>query len=366
MTSRDVGFVLRFIIPLVVLGVLISFAETSRNAPSPNPSRWSLPVRIFESSKATLSNVPYFWNSFGESKNSLLFTGVAVGGTVLLGIALWIGMKELKLQSLAQNEMQQDETAGSLPEIQSRPFSPLSLRWKIPCAFAGMTGLLGLLVIVSVYRLTGQALRSQLDQQAIVIATNLSDGAVDYLMTQNFSDLNALTRKYARLDGVAYAFIEDGQGQVVAHGFEAFPAELRESLPADVRRQAARRTLTLTGRPVYEIGLPILEGKSGVTHVGIWEDSIEDEIYRTIMPIVGLVALVLFTGVIFSVFLARGIVQPIRQLTDIAGTISLGNLDTPINIDSRDEIGELASSLERMRASLKAAMVRLSRADRDS
>lgn len=366
MTSRDVGFVLRFIIPLIVLGVLISFAETSRNTPSPNPSRWSLPVRIFQSSKAAVGKIPYFWYSFRESRNSPFFTGVAVASTVLLGVALWIGIKELKLQSLAENEVQQDEAAGNPPEVSSRSFSALSLRWKIPCAFAGIMALLGLLVIVSVYRLTGKALRSHLDQQAMVIATNLSDGAMDHLMTRNFSELNALITKYARLDGMAYAFIKGEEGEIVAHSFETFPPELSESLPADAPRQAMRRTLTLNGRSVHEIRLPIPEGKAGVTHVGIWEDRIEDEIYRTIVPIVGLVALILLAGVVFSVFLARGIVHPIRQLTDIAVSISLGNLDTPIDIESRDEIGELARSLERMRASLKAAMVRLTGGDKVS
>jgi HAMP domain-containing protein len=40
----------------------------------------------------------------------------------------------------------------------------------------------------------------------------------------------------------------------------------------------------------------------------------------------------------------------------------MGDLETPVRIESNHEIGDLAHSLERMRGSLKAAMVRLSRA----
>jgi HAMP domain-containing protein len=40
----------------------------------------------------------------------------------------------------------------------------------------------------------------------------------------------------------------------------------------------------------------------------------------------------------------------------------MGDLETPVRVESNDEIGDLAYSLERMRASLKAAMARLSRA----
>jgi HAMP domain-containing protein len=317
-----------------------------------------LPLRIFESCKAAASEIPYFWYSLSEPKSTLLFGGVAVGGTLLLSLAIWIGIKELKIQSLPEGEMQEGEFQENLSSLKPGLLTGLGLKWKIPCAFAGMTALLGLLVVATVYRLTGRALRSQMEQQATVIATNLGDAAADYIPTQNFSELNGSIAKYARLDGVAYAFIEDDQGKIVAHSLEAFPPELRESLTFDERRQADRRTLTFMGRAVYEIRLPILK-TGAVTHVGIWKDSVEDEIYRIILPIVGLLTIVLVSGILLSFFLARSLVRPIRQLTDIAGTISLGNLDTPINIESRDEIEELARSLERMRASLRAAMVRL-------
>jgi HAMP domain-containing protein len=48
-------------------------------------------------------------------------------------------------------------------------------------------------------------------------------------------------------------------------------------------------------------------------------------------------------------------------LKSIADDISRGHLDTPVSFQSNDEVGELARSLERMRASLKAAMTRLNK-----
>jgi HAMP domain-containing protein len=48
-------------------------------------------------------------------------------------------------------------------------------------------------------------------------------------------------------------------------------------------------------------------------------------------------------------------------LKTIADEISRGKLDASVSIQSDDEVGELGRSLERMRASLKAAMVRLNR-----
>jgi HAMP domain-containing protein len=59
--------------------------------------------------------------------------------------------------------------------------------------------------------------------------------------------------------------------------------------------------------------------------------------------------------------IANTTIKPIIELAAVADDISRGRLDTPVSVRSGDEVGELARSLERMRASLKAAMVRLSK-----
>ncbi len=58
-------------------------------------------------------------------------------------------------------------------------------------------------------------------------------------------------------------------------------------------------------------------------------------------------------------FMARALSRPIVQLTEIADRISLGELDAQIDIQRKDEIGELADAVGRMQASLQAAIERL-------
>jgi HAMP domain-containing protein len=56
----------------------------------------------------------------------------------------------------------------------------------------------------------------------------------------------------------------------------------------------------------------------------------------------------------------RRATRPIVSLTEAADQISMGEgLDTPIKAASSDEIGQLTKSLDRLRASMKAAMSRL-------
>jgi HAMP domain-containing protein len=58
-------------------------------------------------------------------------------------------------------------------------------------------------------------------------------------------------------------------------------------------------------------------------------------------------------------FYARSVIQPIRYLSEVADKISMGELDTPIQIKQKGEVGALAESIERMQTSVKAAIKRL-------
>jgi methyl-accepting chemotaxis protein len=58
---------------------------------------------------------------------------------------------------------------------------------------------------------------------------------------------------------------------------------------------------------------------------------------------------------------ARAITKPVNKLKDVTERMSLGDLNVKIDIKSRDEIGLLAASIERMQTSLRLAMNRLRR-----
>jgi HAMP domain-containing protein len=236
------------------------------------------------------------------------------------------------------------------------------LTWKITGAFLGTLLVFGILVITIVYHLTKGLLHEQINQRTLALATNLGDAAAGQITTKNLLMLHVLVAKYALQEGVAYAFIEDRNGKILAHTLGGkFPPELQTEAALGESGQTARRNLTFRSRPVYETAVPIFAGQVGTAHVSIWGDIVEAEIQRALAPIIGLIGFLLLVGVIISLLLSRQIVRPIIRLRSMADTMSKGNLDTPVGIDSGDEIGELAVSLERMRTSLKAAMVRLRR-----
>ena len=239
----------------------------------------------------------------------------------------------------------------------------IGLKWKIGGVFTGVMLILCTFVAAAAYQIIQHTLRDQFDKRALAIATNLSDAAAGHIVGKNLLALNALIRKYTLLDGVAYAFIEDGKGDIVAHTLGTFPPELRQGLPVGGQRLVYRRELSLQKKTVYETSVPVLEGQVGIVHVGFWADAMEKEIQRALFPLIGIIAIVPFIGALLSFLVAHWFVRPIVRLTEAAEKVTRGDLEAGGEcVKSRDEIGDLARSLERMRASLKAAMLRLGRA----
>jgi HAMP domain-containing protein len=241
--------------------------------------------------------------------------------------------------------------------------SGVSLKWKIGGVYTVVMFILGLLLIAALYQLARTAMREQLDKRALAIATNFSDAAASHIVSKNQLGLHALAAKYTLFEGVAYVYINDAGGEVIAQTLGSFPQQLRQGARVGAQREPQRRTLSLEEKTVYETSVPVLEGQAGTAHVGFWSDAVDNEVQGFIWPMIGVIALVPIVGAALSFVIANWIVRPIIGLTEVADKVTKGDLEMSIGncVVSRDEIGELARSLERMRSSLRAAMLRLNR-----
>lgn len=74
---------------------------------------------------------------------------------------------------------------------------------------------------------------------------------------------------------------------------------------------------------------------------------------RTMLTISGAAALVV--ALVIGALLARGITQPLRQLTAASRSVAAGDLDVRVPVRSEDEVGELAAAFNHMAADLARA-----------
>lgn len=91
------------------------------------------------------------------------------------------------------------------------------------------------------------------------------------------------------------------------------------------------------------------------------ERQIRDKTESIKMQFILVVGVSVIMFILLTSLYSRTIVKPVIYLTDVADRISLGDLDTKIEIHSNDEVGMLAESFDRMQESLKAAIERLRR-----
>jgi methyl-accepting chemotaxis protein len=165
-------------------------------------------------------------------------------------------------------------------------------------------------------------------------------------------------------DDLAYLFVQDASGAVVAHSFtSAFPEPLKAAILAagdtaevDVEHEGQRlRALNVTA--------PVAGGKLGTVHVGMSLEHMSAQVASLRWRMMGFALLLVAVGVAVSALFARSIVRPLRELTEVAGHIvESGDLTRPILVKSGDEVGRLANSFAQMVGRLKEVTLNLQQA----
>lgn len=96
-----------------------------------------------------------------------------------------------------------------------------------------------------------------------------------------------------------------------------------------------------------------------VALVGV--DMIQDRVLKRQAFIGNTIYLVMAGGIgiaaLFIFLFSRTIIRDVRRLNRVANTISMGDMDVDVDVERKDEIGELSESFGRMVASLKIMMM---------
>ncbi|MEX0806365.1 MAG: HAMP domain-containing protein [Candidatus Binatia bacterium] len=296
-----------------------------------------------------------------------LFGGMALFGTFMAIVLIKQVAQTVRQQGVAKSRR---SDGGRWKTSMSSAVSRLSvlvsrwraerkpkLVWRMIGTFIGIVLVIGLGTIGSVYYVMSGALRSQMQQTTLAIAVNLSDAAAPYVLRKDVGRLRTLMHRYGEFADVAYAFIEDRKGIIMAHN----PKNIPPKSSGTIRdfRDIIHETTLVNGQPAFVTRVPLMNAEMGAVHVAIWQSAMQREIYHVLFPILRILLLILLASFVLVFFIARRISKPILSLARTADQISHGNFDAQVAVNSTDELGELARSMGRLRSSLKAAMTRL-------
>jgi methyl-accepting chemotaxis protein len=162
-----------------------------------------------------------------------------------------------------------------------------------------------------------------------------------------------------------FAFLVDEKGKVIAHHIQEYYLKQRNlsQHPLVAAFMGGRNgSLSFAG----DNGIPCIGYVCGTKYR--WALAVQQEEQEALntlwrMQQFAYLLLVVTVAVVLVVawVLARSLVRPIKELTNAADRMSLGDLNVEIKTSARDEIGQLAEAIGRMQDSLRLSIDRLRR-----
>jgi len=148
-----------------------------------------------------------------------------------------------------------------------------------------------------------------------------------------------------------------------AHPGEFYYASRFPEMLEGFTKPSADRKLQTDSWGVTLSGYAPIKDKNGNVIAILGVDILADDIAKMQQEIRGRMVVALFAGILFccvlGILIAGSVSNPVRRLTEGTRQLAGDNLDYRVEVRSRDEIGELADSFNKMAASLAESRQRL-------
>lgn len=167
------------------------------------------------------------------------------------------------------------------------------------------------------------------------------------------------TRRMGWLMGRGHGMMGQGQGQGQGMPSAGMLRSVLDEIAPVFQGQEWSRTFyhPFYNEPMLIAAVPLRTGDgkvAGAVLLNAPVRSINDYMVRIYMYIfaVGVVAVLLALAA--ATWLSRGIVRPLRQMQEIAGSMARGDYQTRVAVDSQDEVGALGKSLNSLAKDLES------------
>ena len=231
------------------------------------------------------------------------------------------------------------------------------LKVKLSLLITALVVLAVALVGLFLLRQQQQSLTAEMTKRGLTMAENFAAGAKTPLLTNDELTLGVLVTDAMRDPDVAYVIVSDHLGNVLATSDARAvktavvrPKEL-EPLQKTVLVQTYK---TPQGRiidfavPLIYSGVPV-----GALYLGFSEEAISAALASARNQALLITLLMVLAGLGGAVGLAALLSRPIFRLVRATGAIAAGNFNIALPVASRDELGVLTDSFNRMARSLR-------------
>jgi len=191
--------------------------------------------------------------------------------------------------------------------------------------------------------------------KGVAIAVSIAEGGWDVLLHRDAATVQSTIDNFLDIEGVVYVYVVDARQDILAHTFvPARPESLQHGYPHSEYDISVRNITVESIGSVMEISAPILEGAGGHVHVGMDRGLLNAyfwKVFRNMQLVLGVVFAVC---VVLLYFMVRKISRPLTELSDYAAQLAQRDFSGEISIDSKDELGLLARTMQNMAHELSA------------
>lgn len=261
------------------------------------------------------------------------------------------------------------ENTGEKPAVRKKRKVRFGLRFKFSLAVTLLVTLIVATIAVFFVWRESNLLRNQYMQLVERELQRLAAVASRAIATQDELAITAPIEQLKELSYIRYAYVLDTEGNVIRSFHRSKELQMGEKLEDGVNRilpeTAGPVQSTIYDDPEARPGSiidmatifthPFQERNLGAVVVGMSDSVIREEIYNLTRYIITFSLGFLFLGILGALVLSGIIIRPVRVLSKGAEIIGSGDLSYRINIQSSDELGQLAEEFNEMTAQIQDA-----------
>ncbi|MGD2180404.1 response regulator [Lusitaniella coriacea] len=210
----------------------------------------------------------------------------------------------------------------------------------------------------------------EFESKGKAIVNSIANSSVEVLFNRDASTLQSTIDQFLNIKGVGYIFVIDDRDEIIAHTFvPTIPPELLEHINEGHRKDTKNviDEIHLLNRGEFiDISSPILAGVAGYVHVGMDKSAVAAHVKEATLQQLALVLAIFLLAVAIAYIRVNQISKPLNQLTEYAQRLKARDFSTSVKIQSKDEIGLLAQTLQSMSEELSHSFDNLEQAVSDA
>lgn len=215
--------------------------------------------------------------------------------------------------------------------------------------------LLGLCVSLWVKIAYTEVLEEQLKHRGISICRDIAARSTDLVLTNNLFALYQLIKDTLENNmDVRYVFIMDFKGEVIAHSFgQSFPSDLISVNSVEAKKRFQLELLETEEGLIYDVAVPIFEGRAGTARVGMSEVSLKRNVAALTRRLLILTVISSSVGIGAAYLLTVTLTKPVRELVHATQAVGNGDFQQKVRPWADDEIGQLCRAFNVMTENLE-------------